>query len=55
MVIVQLSYQVMGIGKWIQVNVTQDVANALLIEYESYGLPVKLTIQETDLQLANNG
>lgn len=55
MVIVQLSYQVMGIGKWIQVNVSQDVANALLIEYESYGWPVKLTIQETDLRIVDNG
>jgi len=54
MVIVQLSYQVMGIGKWTQVNVSEDVARALLNEYESYGWPVKLTSQATDSRLVNN-
>lgn len=57
MVLVQLSYQVMGIGKWTQVNVTSDVAEALVDEYEGYGWPVKvasLASDEHDLKLANS-
>lgn len=54
MVVVQLSYQVMGIGKWTQVNVSEDVARALLTEYESYGWPVKLTTHSESLLCANH-
>ncbi|WP_171761486.1 hypothetical protein [Vibrio sp. RE86] len=57
MVLVQLSYQVMGIGKWTQVNVSSDVAEALVNEYEGYGWPVKvasLADGNFDLEAANN-
>ncbi|WP_167469912.1 hypothetical protein [Vibrio aquaticus] len=58
MVMVELSYQVMGIGKWTQVNVSEDVAQALLNEYQGYGWPVKLTAQAKNnfgLQRASQG
>ncbi|EGA70526.1 hypothetical protein VISI1226_00635 [Vibrio sinaloensis DSM 21326] len=39
---VKLSYQIMGIGKWTEVYVSKDVANALVREYRSYNWPVRL-------------
>jgi uncharacterized protein CbrC (UPF0167 family) len=52
MEVVKLSYQVMGIGNWTEVQVSADVARALVSEYESYGWPVKVTTK-TQLKVVN--
>lgn len=37
-----IAYQPFGIGPWTHATVSKDVAQALVLEYASYGWPTKL-------------
>ncbi|BAC97665.1 hypothetical protein [Vibrio vulnificus YJ016] len=47
---VMIKYQPFGIGEWTTLYVSTDVANALEKEYMSYGWPVEVNSECTELE-----
>ncbi|WP_165387944.1 hypothetical protein [Vibrio vulnificus] len=47
---VMIKYQPFGIGEWTTLYVSTDLANALEREYMSYGWPVEVNRECTELE-----